>query len=210
MSFAPNDLIFYLFHTYVDIIQLKWQLQRNNNLVPKTYNLGNKLDLDSQNISASNLESDHLTYFENVTVKEVFQIGYGDMCYIYDQMIKPINDIIKNKKHELPEYVHRMRSTLTDEKFSYYFPKFALHADEVTYFDYVLPDVGKCNAIQTNGFCSKIPVAQKFTETENGLRQWLRFVKDGFDLTPNIVIAENLYEQFIKDLIHNNYCSPYI
>jgi hypothetical protein len=135
-------------------------------------------------------------------------VGFGEMCYIHDQLIKPINDIVRNRRPELPDVVLVLRKSLPYKIFAKYFPKFA--SNSATFFDYFLPDVG----IDYNNYCKicdEIPVALKFNSTPNGKRQLDRFRYDAdTDITHEVYEAENQYYRFITDLRYFDYCSPYI
>jgi hypothetical protein len=204
---ATNDILFYLFHEWqADYVLLKWQLTEDKNLVPQSYNLGIKLVNETQKIVISDIDSDFLTYYKNISVKESFQIGFGDLCYIHDQMIKPINQLIRNEKNAEPEAIKRLRTSLPATTFARYFPKFALYPNEVNFFDYVLPQVGDCNTNQ----CRPMPTALRFTDTDNGRRQFKSFIKAAnFDITPLVTVAESYYYEFINELNRYHYCSPY-
>ncbi len=211
VSIAPNDLLFYLYHQWEgDYALLKWQLSDDNNLVPRSYSFGLRLDWDTKHIYTTDIENDFLTYYKNTSIKETFQVGFGDLCYIHDQFIKPINEIMRKEERSqgLPEAVHRLKSALPDRLFKRYFPKFVLKPNKVTFFDYILRDVGNCNPVEPN--CRDMPVAQKFTSTPAGLRQWQRFIYEAnYNVTPLVTEAENIYYEFMSYLKKYNYCSPY-
>lgn len=211
-AIAPNDPLFYIFHEYqTDYSLLKWQLTDDKNLVPNSYDLGIKLDWDTQKVLISDIENDVFTYYTNITVKESFQVGFGELCYIHDQLIKPINQIIKNEKRKLPKAVQRLKSSLPKKLFKRYFPKFALFPNRVTFFDHVLPEVGDCNPTKPNGLCNHMPLAQRFTSTENGRRVWDDFIHlANFNVTPHVLAAEDTYFDFMNHLNKYHYCSPYV
>jgi hypothetical protein len=169
-----------------------------------------RLDWDTKYIDTTDIENDFLTYYNNTTIRETFQVGFGDLCYIHDQFIKPINEIVRNEERsrKLPEAVRRLKSSLPHLLFQRYFPKFALKPNRVTFFDYILKDVGDCNPVKPN--CRDMPVAPKFTSTPAGLRQWERFMYEAkFNITPLVITAENIYYEFMFYLKKYNYCSPY-
>ena len=209
---ATNDPVFFLFHEGAFMDFLRWQLQDDRNLCPKSYNLGFAFSYENYSIYNADIDKDNLLPYSNMSVKEAFLVGYGNYCYIHEELIEPINNIINNKKQELPIAVQRLKECLSPQKFERYFPKFALCPDKVTAFDYDLPDVGNCNAKQPNGTCRPMKVAKKFTDTANGRRQWELFKYDKdtkLDITPLIIPEEAFYEEFMRDLIDCGYCSPY-
>ncbi len=40
------------------------------------------------------IEKDNLTYYDNVSIKESFQLGYDDLGFICDQMTRLINQLL--------------------------------------------------------------------------------------------------------------------
>ncbi len=204
---APNDVLFYLLHESQHFGMFKWQLSQDEHLVPRSFNLGIKLDDETQKIVMSNIDTDYLTYFKNISVREAFQIGFGDQCYIYDQLIGPINKMLRNEKIPEPEAIQRLRFSLPPLAFAKFFPKSALYPENVTFFDYFLPDVGDCNPEPD---CKLMPVALKFLDTDNGRRQYKVFVEAAnFDITRFAKPAEDHYYEFIYYL-NKYYCSPYV
>jgi hypothetical protein len=185
---------------------LKWQLSDDNYLVPQSYSEGMRLDAETQQIVGADIDKDYLSFYSEVSVKESFQVGFGELCYIHDQFIRPINDIMRNKKRPQPIAIQRLRSALPPMAFSTYFPKFA--AENATFFDYFLPDIGNC---PVHDKCRVMPIAKPYNSTPNGLRQLERFKFDaGLDLTPLVFQAETAYYTFNNDLRNYEYCSPYV
>jgi len=183
----------------------KWQLSDDQNLVPQTYNNSYKYDPDLDQILPANIESDYLTYYKDIRVKETFQIGFGELCYIPDQMIKPINDMIKNKRAKLPIAAQRLVNSLPNDLLAKYFPKFA--ANNANFFDHLFPDVGNCPLNR----CEPMPIALSYNSTANGRRVLANFRDDvNTDETGDIYRSENSYYKFMNDLNNNHYCSPYV
>jgi hypothetical protein len=206
ITIATNDVIFWLFHQYDDYMGYKYQLSQDDLLVPESYNLGLKLINKSQRIVISDIEKDNLTYYENIPVKETFQLGYGDLCYIYDQMIRPINQMLKREKTPEPVPLKRLKTQLPYNILAKYFPKFALNPNNLTFFDYLFNNVGDYNPYPK---CRPMPIALRFNDTGNGRRQYKAFKEAAnFDLTPLLNPAQDFYYQMMKDL-NNYYCSVY-
>jgi hypothetical protein len=181
---------------------LKWQLSRSEFLVPISYT-GLRLDSNTKRWKSANIHTDYLTYFDKTLVKEVFQVGFGDLCWVLDQLIKPINQLINNEKTELPIAVNRL------PKSRIYFPKF--YSGDLTFFDYNLPNVGNCNRHSLRKLCKSMPLTQPFTSTANGRRQLFRFKFDeNLDLSYTVLLGENIYYNFMIDMLNAQYCSPYI
>lgn len=189
-----------------DYAILKWQLSNDQNLVPHSFNEGSKYNWRTEEISRADIERDFFTYYSSIRVKESFQIGFGEMCYIHDQLIKPINDIIHNRRSELPNVVNGLKKSLPYKLFAKYYPKFA--SNSATFFDYFLPDV---RISYKNSNCGEIPIALAYNSTPNGRRQLYKFKSDAYiDVTPDVFEAEDEYYSFMKDLRSYQYCSPYL
>jgi hypothetical protein len=192
-------------HDWLSYVLFKWQLSNDVNLVPETYNGGLRL-LATGEVVQRNLD-DPLTYYKNVTARETFQRGYGELCSIHDQLIEPMNLLLKNKEPKELEAIRRLRVTLPPELLEFYYPKIA--ENNLTFFDYVLSEVGNCNPISKN--CKPMPIALKYNDTKTGRRQYKAFIEaGGFDVTPYVVGSEEYYYQFMSDLYKYNYCSPYV
>jgi hypothetical protein len=203
---ATNDVLFYLMHEFTHYNMLKWQLSRDDYLVPRSYNLGIRLDEDTQEIVGSDI-SDNLTYYKNIPVADTFLVGYGDQCYIYDQLVRPINQLMNKETIPEPEAIRRLRNSLPTQIFAKYYPRFHFSNESESIFDSILPDVGHCNP---KPVCKPMPIAPKFTDTDNGRRQYKAFIEDAnFDITQFVVPAEEYYYQFMDDL-NKVYCSPYV
>ncbi len=194
-----------MFNQWLDLVVLKNQLSNDKYLVPKSYDLGIKLNDETGKLSLSDIDTDVLTYYRNVKIRESFQIGFGELCFIHDKLIRPINDIMMNKKLVIPEAVQRMKNTLPYDLFLSYFPNFA---DSLSYFDFILPDIGSnCNQKPN---CRAMPVAKKFLSDRNGIRQYERLIYDAnFNVTPFLHASEKIYYKFMDDLYRYGYCSPY-
>ncbi len=111
ITIATNDVIFWLFHQYLDYVGSKYHLSRDELLVPNTYNMDFRLINKTQQIVLTDIEKDTLTYYENITVKETFQLGYGELCFIHDQMLR-------NEKPSEPLAVQRLRYQLPPSIFA--------------------------------------------------------------------------------------------
>jgi tyrosinase len=205
ITIATNDVIFWLFHQYDDYIVSKYHLSRDDLLVPESYSLGIKL-MNSQKIVISDIDKDNLTYFENIPLREAFQLGYGDLCYIYDQLVRPINQMLKREKTPEPVALKRLKTQLPYDILAKYFPKFARIQYNLTFFDYLFDNVGDCNPKPK---CRPMPTALGFNYTENNRRQYKAFQEAAnFDITPFLNPAQDFYHQMMKDL-NNYYCSVY-
>jgi hypothetical protein len=94
LSITTNDVILWLFHQYDDYIVYKYYLSQDDLLVPESYSLDIKLMNNSKNIVISNIDEYNLTFWH---FREAFQLRHYDLCYIYDQLVRPINQMLKNE-----------------------------------------------------------------------------------------------------------------
>ena len=146
---------------------------------------------------------------EDVTVKEMFQVGYGELCYIHDQLVRPILNIMSNKPTKVPKSVTNLQKALQEKVFEFYFPK--MLQKTATPFDYILPDVPKSSKHHYLKGCKDIPVALHYASTSNGRRLLEAMAtKANIDITPNVLAAEQQYYEFMKALKRYRYCSPYV
>ena len=117
-SYATNDPLFYVFHGMAsDLTVYQWQLIDDRNLVPDNYGLGIKYDYDLKRSAVADVYRDTIPDFTDVTVKETFQLGYGQLCYVHDQLIKPINEIMRGHYRPVPGAVHRLKARTAEEAF---------------------------------------------------------------------------------------------
>ncbi len=72
ITIATNDVIFWLFHQYIDYIFSKYHLSRDDLLVPQTYNIGLRYVTKTKQIVLNDIEKDTLTYYDNILVKKHF------------------------------------------------------------------------------------------------------------------------------------------
>jgi hypothetical protein len=135
-------------HNYQTDQVFKWQFSKSANLVPLSYNVG-------IGFLKYNIEKEVLTYYKTKIV-ETFQIGFGDLCWIPDQMIKPINRLIKNEREEVPTALKRLPQSILKQ----YYPR--IFSGNFTFFDYLLPEVGDCNKGFPEKKCKPMPEMQTF------------------------------------------------
>ncbi len=197
--------MFYLFHGYqVDYQLFKWQFRESKNLIPESYNFGVKFVQNTNIITKSNLYRDYLTYYSNVSIIESLQIGFGDLCWVHDQHIKPINSLIKNEKIEVPVAIKRLPQNILIK----FYPQFL--SGNYNIFNYILPEVGDCNRNSLRKRCRRMPLMQSFLSTANGRRQLSHFQFDaGFDTSSTVLFSETAYYYFMYEMSKSNYCSPY-
>ena len=136
------------------------------------------------------------------------QRGFGQLCYVEDQLIPVINRHIKKQNEVLPQAVELLKQSLPAAAFRQYFPKFA--AGNATGFDINMYDVGNCGSV--NSKCADIPQAVPFNDTANGQRQLYLFGPSlgvNYDIRAPCLQAEEYYYVFMDVLKQNNYCSLY-
>jgi hypothetical protein len=134
--------------------------------------VGFKIINEKYQVVLIDIEKDSLTYYENITVIEVFQVGYDDFCFIQDQMVLPINQIIKNQKLPEPVAFQRLKNQLPSPLLAKYFPKYEQNPNNLTFFDFIFDNVVDCNP---NPNYRPMPIELEFNETENGRRQMTRY-----------------------------------
>ena len=158
-SYATNDPLFYIFHSFFGMTMYKWQLRDDRNLVPDNYDIGVKYDFQLKRSTLTDLNRDTLPVFTDISVKEAFQLGYGELCFVYDQLIQPINQLIKGHKSPVPKAIHKLKAVLPKDLFELYYPKFALYPNKLTFFDHMMPDIpDHCNTV-----CHPTPVAYNYS-----------------------------------------------
>src|SRR4051812_6186684 len=110
-------------HTYhTDAFLLRWQLQDSKFLTPLDY--GNDptppFNLINRTIKPTKILTDRLTGAPSVTIRELFWVGFGDLCFIPDQLVRPINNIMKGIRDPIPTAAKRLPKNILKQ----YFPAF--------------------------------------------------------------------------------------
>jgi hypothetical protein len=183
----------------------KWQLSDSKFLIPESYSELQKFDSNTKQITKSNIETDFLKYFNETSVMEAFQLGFGDLCWIPDLFIKPINRLIKNEMIETPIAVNRLPQSLLEK----YFRKF--FSGQFNFFNYELPNIGNCNKNSLRKLCKSMPSTQPFNSTANGRRQLSKFrFARHVNIVPFVSLGESVYYSFMNDMLNAHYCSPYV
>lgn len=195
------SLLFYLYHNaFVEVVAIKWHLFKKQFLTPLGYNSGKgSLDKNSCELKRPNIRDQKLTGVPQVSIKETFWIGFGDYCSIPDQLVRPINNLMKGLSDPVPTALKRLPKSFVNK----YFP--ALRENS-SYLLHMFEEVGDCNQE-----CRPIPKPTFMVETENGRRQIRGYEYDnGVDLGSDVFIAEKLFYNFWQDLTNAKYCSPYV
>ncbi|CAG2113172.1 unnamed protein product, partial [Medioppia subpectinata] len=165
---APYDILFYLFHCFLtEAFAAKVQLGQPQFLAPESYNNFIKVDQMTGLVYKGRLQTDRVTYFNDVRVLDMLSIGFGNYCYVTDAIAEDVLNTIDNIKPPVPAAIQRMPRNIQRT----YYPKF--YSGNYSVFDYYMPDVGDCNAE-----CRPMPLFQGYADTENGLRQMRRFYYD--------------------------------
>ena len=185
----------------MDNIMLRWQLLEKEFLTPLSYNWIPRLNpRNGKIVNNASITTDHLTGVPSVKVKEMFWVGFGDLCYITDQLVKPINNLWNGVKDSVPSAAKRFPNAIIEK----YYPYFA--QGDFTGLANKLEEVGDCNKA-----CLPIPKPILMRETEQGKLQFEAFRYDeGLDLGPQIKMAEHSLIKIWSDLNKANYCSPYV
>ena len=134
------------------------------------------------------------------TVREIFWLGFGDLCYVPDQFVKPINNIMTGQSDPIPIAIKRMPKPIIKK----YFPDFL--SKNISAMSHLFEEVGDCNRE-----CRPIPKPTFQMETEQGRSQKEAFVFDNGEDTVNQSNTGELKNYYFwLDLIKYNYCSPYV
>ena len=178
---------------------MRWQLQDDANLIPKSYNDTLVFDGVQQRIRPANLENDVLTFF-NVSIIEVFQVGFGELCHIHDDNVRAINQLIVAERNEIPETYKRLPKYIAEK----YYPRY--YSGNYTALDMVFNPTINCNRE-----CRPMHHPADFISTLNG-RRLLRLYTtlNGLDLAEYVKDIEFEHNEFISDLNSCGYCSPNI
>ena len=195
-----SSLIFHLFHNVYNTHVLRWQLLNRQYLTPLSYNSNVRYNPRTGIIERPDIRKDRLTGIPSVSIRETFQIGFGDFCYITDQLVRPINNLWKGIRDPIPTSLKRLPRWILKK----YFPLF--YSGNFSAISHTLEEVGNCNTE-----CFPIPKQTMIRETEQGRRQLEAFAFDeGFDFAPNYDWSERQIYEMWSDLNQSGYCSPYV
>ena len=165
-----------------------------------SYNFGKALNKFDGSLRDANIFKDTLTGVPWVTIREVFWIGFGDYCYIPDQLVRPINNLMKGIRDPIPTAAKRLPKWILEK----YFPAF--NSGNFSALSHTLEEVGECNTEW-----GTLPEPTWMRNTEQGRRQFEAFRFDeGIDLSPDIEMIEGVYKKMWFDLNQSGYCSPYV
>ena len=141
-----------------------------------------------------------LTGVPSVRVKEMFWVGFGDLCSISDQLIKIISTRYKGAKDTIPSTAKRLPKSIVKK----YYPYF--HQGRFSGIAHTLEEVGDCNKA-----CLPIPKPTLFNDTEQGRRQMDAFRYDeGLDIANNVALTEKYSYNLWSELNGAKHCSPYV
>ena len=179
---------------------LRWQLLNNKHLTPLTYDLMVAFNQKDGSVQNASIRTDTLTGAPNVRIKELFWVGFGDLCYITDQMVEPINKLWKGIKEPVPTIAKRLPKWVLEK----YFPIF--NSGNFSGLSHTFEEVGDCNKR-----CLPLPKPTVMRDTEQGRIQFEAYRYDqGLDLSSLVRMAEDKYLKMWSDLNSSGYCSPYV
>ena len=193
-------------HVYTDIRNVREQLQSSATLVPVdawAASVARSVDPLTGTFRPANIY-DKIVYFNRSAI-EYFQLGYGDMCYVYDNLIDPINRVMRNEPPVIPAALDRLLNQLNDSLLAQYYPLFAQGQYDFTtnVFEPIEPI---CNRA-----CKPQPFFQRYNDTENGRRVNIDFTYDlGFDQYQPIQQFQQYFWNLTSDLNDARYCSPVV
>ena len=165
-----------------------------------SYNFGKVFDKFNGSLRDANIFTDTLTGVPWVTVRETFWVGFGDYCSIPDQLVRPINNLIKGMRDPIPTAAKRLPKHILEK----YFPVF--NSGKFSALSHTLEEVGECNTE-----CRPLPEPTWMRNTEQGKRQFEALSFDeGLNLTSDVEFIESVYKKMWFDLNGSGYCSPYV
>ena len=188
----------------IDSAAYRLQLQAPAALVPvAAYGAPGVLAVDPNTgyFKQSNIY-DKIEYFNRSAI-EYLQFGYGDMCYVYDSMIDPINRVMRGESPVIPTALKRLLSQVPNATLTKYFPLFAQGKLDFTTHTFEELDPN-CNP-----GCKPSPYFQRYNDTENGRRQntMYRYNLD-YDMYDVIQKYQINYYNLNRDLNRVGYCNP--
>ena len=195
------SILFHLHHSaFEQVINFRWQFSRREFLTPLSYDNINAYRQSDGIIRRPNIRTDYLTGAPGVTIRQMFWIGFGDICYIPDQLVRPINNLMKGIRDPIPTAAKRLPQSIKQK----YFPNF--YSGNFSGFSHTFEEVGECNAK-----CLPLPKPTFMRETEIGRRQFEQYVHDvGFNAGPTVDFYERKMYRLWEDLNWYKYCSPYV
>ena len=182
-------------------INLRWQFLRREFLTPLSYDNLDAFQLKDGDVRTPNIRTDYLSGAPGVTIRETFWIGFGDYCYISDQLVRPINNLMKGIRDPIPTAAKRLPKWITKK----YFPNFRTLGN-FSALSHTFEEVGECNAK-----CLPLPKPTFMRETEIGRRQFEVYAFDeGLDEGAGIDFYERRLYRLWSDLNKAKSCSPYV
>ena len=185
----------------LDNMLFQWQLLKSEYLTPLSYDWRPRLHPhNGEIVRNASIRTDTLNGVPSVKVKEMFWVGFGDLCYITDQLVKPINNLWNGVEDTIPSAAKRFPKWIVEK----YFPYF--HQGNFTSLAHKLEEVGDCNKA-----CLPIPRPTLMRDTEQGRRQFEAYRYDeGLDQTEDVEVDEQYFYNLWSELNSAGYCSPYV
>ncbi|CAG2108515.1 unnamed protein product [Medioppia subpectinata] len=199
---AAHDILFYMFHQYyTEVLTYKLQLKDDRLLTPLSYNLMSRVDTTTGAYKTANIYTDVLTHWTNVTIAEVFHLGFGEFCSISDRSVLDINRHLNGERPVLPNAIQELPQMVK----TLFFPAFA--SDNYTWFDVELDDTGD----DCNPGCKPVPKFQAYSDTPHGIRMMRGFDDNSNPLSINGLALSQMYMFALTDALNMmGYCSPFI
>ncbi|CAG2171134.1 unnamed protein product, partial [Oppiella nova] len=175
----------------------RWQLARQENLTPLSYNIiNNRFNPDSGEIETASIATDNLTGAPDVSIRSLWWLGFGTLCSVPDNLIKPIVRVTKGQADPLPRAISRMQAWIIAKYYSGY-----LNGNTSAFLN-TFDEVGDCNQQ-----CLPLPKPTFLPETAAG-----RAILAMNDVNRGAIlsIAEQRYYDLWFDLSKSGYCSPYV
>ena len=176
---------------------IKWQLARQPNITPLSYNtLIMKYNDKTCATQVPNIAEDMLTGVPNQKILHLFWLGYGNLCTIPDVVIKALVKLSAGVPEKLPTAFKRMDPYLLAKHFPY------LLNGNTSSLLHNCEEVGDCNRE-----CRPLTKPTFLQETEAGRRLLTRLDSRMGDIAR--LAQQHAYEVWY-DLNKYYYCSPYV
>ncbi|XP_054163650.1 uncharacterized protein LOC128961435 [Oppia nitens] len=195
---APYDVLFYMKSLCeTEVRGIKWQLSKQENLTPLSYNLLNtRFDPQTGAIQQADINTDTLTGVPDVSIKQLFWLGFGNLCVIPDSVVRPVVRASKGQADPLPRAIQRMQPWIVAKYYS------GFQNGNTSNLLSTFEEVGDCNQQ-----CLPLPKPTFLPETPAGRRL---LADQGVNRGSLLSIAEQRYYSLWYDLNKSGYCSPYV
>jgi hypothetical protein len=190
--------VFHLHHGYYsDCFLAKWQLSKPAYLTPMSYNTAWKFDPATRQMSQANLTTDTMCHY-NTPVVDTWHLGFGEMCFVCDQVVLAINQMLNNQTvsngalHKSLSKKIRLKSSKTMNPLNTVFTERAIDASE-------------CNPQ-----CNPMPYPPSYLSDANNRRQLEKMTNNwGLNLGAPMQLSDVIINVLITLFNKSGFCSAY-